>query len=167
MSNIDELRGKVAKLLALLEDPHPGLSSWCGFYGEVTNEIMDFLLGDALPTVWKKALGAGWRIVPCSCTCGGRFAWLKPRPSGAHEMFGCICHTIPDVEPTQNYSMIEYIAEIQRQFIETYGFAENPEKKGVPMGVPDGTYPMIIGGKLDIVRIENDKIHCCNFENGK
>lgn len=39
-----------------------------------------------------KLLDKGWRIVPCSCTCGGRWAWVKPRPSGAQEMVGCVCH---------------------------------------------------------------------------
>ncbi len=35
---------------------------------------------------------SGWKIEPTSCSCGGRYAWLKPRPSGAYEMVGCICH---------------------------------------------------------------------------
>lgn len=30
----------------------------------------------------------GWVIVPCSCRSG--YAWMKPRPSGAQEMVGCI-----------------------------------------------------------------------------
>ena len=57
--------------------------------------------------------------------------------------------------------MIEYIAEIQRQFIDVYGF---PSKDGLPQGVPDGVYPMTINGRLDRVRIENDRIFCCNFD---
>lgn len=36
----------------------------------------------------------GWRIVACSCACGGRFAWL--RPNG--RMYGCICHNYPEEE---------------------------------------------------------------------
>lgn len=35
---------------------------------------------------------AGWKMVPCSCTCGGDTAWLKPVESGAYEMVGCTCH---------------------------------------------------------------------------
>lgn len=33
-----------------------------------------------------------WRIRPASCICGGRWAWVKERPSGAWEMQGCVCH---------------------------------------------------------------------------
>ena len=34
----------------------------------------------------------GWKILPTSCVCGGNYAWLKPRKSGALEMVGCVCH---------------------------------------------------------------------------
>ena len=40
----------------------------------------------------QKMFVAGWVILPTSCGCGGSYAWLKPRPSGAKEMFGCVCH---------------------------------------------------------------------------
>lgn len=60
--------------------------------------------------------------------------------------------------------MTDYVREIQRQFIIVYGFKENPEKPGVPLGVPDGEYPMTISGKPDKVRIVGGKISCCNFE---
>ena len=40
-------------------------------------------------------LAKGWRITRASCTCGGEFAWLRPRPSGAFETAGCICHQDP------------------------------------------------------------------------
>lgn len=46
-----------------------------------------------IPPQWQRLLEAGWIIEPTSCMCGGDWAWLKPRPSGAHEMFGCVCHT--------------------------------------------------------------------------
>jgi hypothetical protein len=46
-----------------------------------------------VPAHWKKAIKDGWIIQPTSCMCGGDWAWLKPRPSGAHEMVGCVCHT--------------------------------------------------------------------------
>ena len=58
---------------------------------------------------------------------------------------------------------IEYITEIQRQLIDKYGFEENPEKPGLPIGVPDGKYPMKIEGKIDNVTVEGGFINCCNF----
>ncbi len=60
--------------------------------------------------------------------------------------------------------MTDYIREIQRQFVEVYGFEEHPDKPGVPRHVPDGEYPMTIEGKLDHVKVEKGKINCCNFE---
>lgn len=48
-----------------------------------------------LPKAWVEALRAGWKILPCSCECGGSYVWMKPRPSGAHENFGCVCHNNP------------------------------------------------------------------------
>lgn len=30
-----------------------------------------------------------------SCRCGGSWAWLKERESGAMEMVGCVCHNSP------------------------------------------------------------------------
>lgn len=63
--------------------------------------------------------------------------------------------------------MTQYIAAIQKKFITEYGFPEHPEKKGVPTGVVDGEYPMLIDGKLDRVRIVHGKIHCCNFNDTK
>jgi hypothetical protein len=60
--------------------------------------------------------------------------------------------------------MTDYIRKIQRQLIEVYGFPENPDKPGLPMDVSDGDYPMTIDSKLDIVKIIDGKINCCNFE---
>ncbi len=57
-----------------------------------------------------------------------------------------------------------YIEEIQKQFIKTYGFKENPEKPGILLDVPDGKYPMKVEGKTDNVCIINGRIHCCNFQ---
>ena len=57
--------------------------------------------------------------------------------------------------------MTDYIREIQRQLIAVYKFKANVN--GLPMNVPDGEYPMTIDGKLDKVRIMNDRISCCNF----
>ena len=59
--------------------------------------------------------------------------------------------------------MTDYIAEIQKQFIDKYGFEENPEKPGLPIGVPDGEYPMKIEGEIDNVTVKDGIINCCNF----
>ncbi len=63
--------------------------------------------------------------------------------------------------------MLDYIDEIQRQLIETYGFSENPDKPGLPLDVPDGYYPMIINRKLDHVRVVDGEISCCNFDDAE
>lgn len=39
--------------------------------------------------------GGVWRVEPTSCRCGGSYAWLRERPSGAFEMMGCVCHHNP------------------------------------------------------------------------
>jgi hypothetical protein len=44
---------------------------------------------------FKKAIENGCVIWPTSCGCGGKYAWLVPRPLGAYEMYGCICHNPP------------------------------------------------------------------------
>lgn len=33
-----------------------------------------------------------WKIAATSCGCGGSWAWLVQRESGAWEMAGCVCH---------------------------------------------------------------------------
>lgn len=60
--------------------------------------------------------------------------------------------------------MTEYIREIQRQFIDVYGYQERQDMTGVPSGVGDGEYPMTIEGKVDRVRIVGGKIHCMNVD---
>lgn len=62
--------------------------------------------------------------------------------------------------------MTQYITEIQRQLIESYGFDKN--ENGCPENVPDGAYPMLIADELDLVVILKGKIWCCNSinENG-
>lgn len=60
---------------------------------------------------------------------------------------------------------LEYIDAVKRGLIEQHGFPENPAKPGCVLGeVPDGEYPMTINGKVDHVRIEAGRIHCCNFK---
>lgn len=60
--------------------------------------------------------------------------------------------------------MTDYIREIQKKFITQYGFAENPDKPGLPIHVPDGEYLMEIDSKLDLVKVVNGYINCCNFD---
>lgn len=59
--------------------------------------------------------------------------------------------------------MSEYIAEIQRQFVDVFNFEAKPRAK-IPVSVPDGVYPMLIEGRVDNVKIENGLIYCCRFE---
>lgn len=59
--------------------------------------------------------------------------------------------------------MTEYIQEIQRQLITKYAFKRGGND--CPQDVPDGAYPMIIEGQLDLVIIRNGGIWCCNFIN--
>lgn len=62
--------------------------------------------------------------------------------------------------------MTAYISEIKRQFRDKYNFAPSGGTEREPLfdNIPDGTYPMEIEGKVDYVRIEGEKISCCNFE---
>jgi hypothetical protein len=64
--------------------------------------------------------------------------------------------------------MLAYIMEIKKQFVSTYNFIPTRITDGEPLFdrgvIPDGVYPMTIDGKLDRVRMEDNKIHCCNFE---
>ena len=59
--------------------------------------------------------------------------------------------------------MNDYIRTIQQLLISEFGLAEDPNKPGIPLDVPDGDYPMMIEGKLDRVRVEDGKIYCCNY----
>ncbi len=38
-----------------------------------------------------------FKIVIASCRCGGNYAYMIEQPSGAWEMYGCICHNAPPV----------------------------------------------------------------------
>lgn len=62
--------------------------------------------------------------------------------------------------------MLGYIAEIQRQLVEVYGFERRTDvAQCVPKeGVPDGHYPMTINGKVDHVYIDGGRINCGNNE---
>lgn len=60
--------------------------------------------------------------------------------------------------------MLRYISEIQQKLVTKYGFQERLDAPGIPINVPDGDYPMEIGGKLDRVQIVDGKIHCCRFD---
>jgi hypothetical protein len=63
-----------------------------------TREEIRHPVESMVPDEWHAFLRAGWKIVPSFGACGCRFAWLKPRPSGAHEMYGCISHCTPKDE---------------------------------------------------------------------
>jgi len=45
-----------------------------------------------VPWTWLKYMQSGWEIRPISCSCGGNWSWLRPRPSGGKDMCGCVCH---------------------------------------------------------------------------
>lgn len=60
--------------------------------------------------------------------------------------------------------MTDYIREIQRQFVVTYGFKARPDAPSVPISVPDGEYPMTIDERIDRVRVIGGEISCCNFD---
>ena len=95
--SLDELQEETRKLLALLEDRHEGLMSWSQFLHDRLKNMYG-LVSEALgpvPESWQKLLEDGWIIQRTSCTCGGNWAWMKPRPSGAYEMHGCVCHNTP------------------------------------------------------------------------
>ena len=53
---------------------------------------------DKITRIFNDAIYEGWKICSCSCMCGGKYAWLKPTSHGSHEMYGCICHNLPDIE---------------------------------------------------------------------
>lgn len=67
--------------------------------------------------------------------------------------------------------MISYIAAVRRGFRDIYGFEPLPglERSDSPIFpeglIPDGTYPMEIGGDIDYIGIIDGKINCCNFLN--
>ena len=60
--------------------------------------------------------------------------------------------------------MTEYIREVKKQFRDRYGF--KPDRiVGDELcfdSIPDGTYPMKINGKKDIIRIVEGKIFVGN-----
>lgn len=58
-------------------------------------------------------------------------------------------------------TMISYLTEIQRQFIDVWGFTKG--ENGCPQNVPNGAYPMIIDGELDLVLVIHGMISCCNL----
>jgi len=63
--------------------------------------------------------------------------------------------------------MTDYIRAIKCKFRDEYGFMPKQgsiNEDPVFVNIPDGEYPMNIGGKLDRVRIEGGYIHCCNFD---
>lgn len=57
--------------------------------------------------------------------------------------------------------MMQYIQTVQENLISEYGFDKG--ENGCPQDVPDGAYPMMIDGDLDLVLIINGTISCCNL----
>lgn len=62
--------------------------------------------------------------------------------------------------------MTDYIAAVKRGFRDQHAFTPSGGTDREPLfdGIPDGEYPMTIEGKVDRVKIERGKIHCCRFE---
>lgn len=44
-NTLEELRANVGRLKALLDDPHPGLATWCECYGRAMQAVSDFWAG--------------------------------------------------------------------------------------------------------------------------
>lgn len=61
---------------------------------------------------------------------------------------------------------LEYIRGVKRGLRDQHGFepSEGVEIDPCFANIPDGTYPMVIDGKTDYVRIIAGKISCCNFQ---
>lgn len=57
-----------------------------------------------------------------------------------------------------------YVRAIKRQLIEEHHLPEHPIRRGVPVGVPDNTYPVTIDGRVDYVKIVDGYIEFFNFE---
>lgn len=64
---------------------------------------------DTVTLKFKQLFKQGWIIVSCSCNCGGKYAWMKPRESGAYEMVGCVCHYTFETLKQESRVMIEEI----------------------------------------------------------
>ena len=63
--------------------------------------------------------------------------------------------------------MTDYIRAIRVQLRDKYNFTPiegSTETEPLFESIPDGEYPMEINGKTDKVRVENGKLHCCNFD---
>jgi len=62
---IPELTERINKINALLDDPHPGLGTWCAFLGERMSELIAAWQGEPAPTAEQEADG-DWldRILP-------------------------------------------------------------------------------------------------------
>lgn len=58
----------------------------------------------------------------------------------------------------------EYVRAIKRQLIKEHHFQEHPIYKGVPVGVPDDTYPVTVNGRIDYVRVVDGHLEFFNFE---
>ncbi len=55
--DLEELKGIVNRLKNLLDDPHPGLTTWCEAYGKRMQQLSDFWNADAESSEWKDKFG--------------------------------------------------------------------------------------------------------------
>lgn len=103
MNNLHVILGKfhveIRKLSDLLNDRQLGNASWHDSLSERLKKLRvltNQFLGSQVPQNWQKLFNDGWEITRTSCACGGQWAWLKPCPSGAKEIHGCVCHNTPE-----------------------------------------------------------------------
>jgi hypothetical protein len=155
--NLVELRKKAVDLLGLLNERHPVYPAWKSDLADASAALSASLIGNALPDEWKKAIADGWEILPCTCVCGGRYAWWKPNQSGATEIFGCVCHNTPiGATLSEKFkTATNFLMEVQRQLIEVHGLKEHPQMPGIATNVPDGEYPITIDGKTHNIQIKD------------
>jgi hypothetical protein len=61
--------------------------------------------------------------------------------------------------------MTDYIRAIKRGLRDQHGMEPSGGTEKDPLfdNVPDGTYPIVIDGETDYVRMDDGKIYCCNF----
>jgi len=81
-----EVREALAEIGAarVTEVPEAGLPGFLALLRRMPTSVGRYVVG-----------GEVYKIEPTSCACGGQWAWLRLRDSGAWEMVGCVCHTLP------------------------------------------------------------------------
>ncbi len=64
-------------------------------FHDIVVDLEDYLTLETKYNATIEAIANGCIILPTSCQCGGSYAWLIPKSSGAYETYGCICHNKP------------------------------------------------------------------------